>query len=97
MIASLSWMPSRIALFLRDSSFPNRFLRSSRASGRTSCPVHLHHVVGDQDGLCLPLARSQGFEVKRVVGTQDNSLAINHGVVYGSAAMAARMRVNDFE
>jgi hypothetical protein len=37
-ITSLSWMPSRRALLLRDSSFAKRFLRSSRGSGRTSCP-----------------------------------------------------------
>jgi len=36
-IAWLSWMPSRIALVLRDSSFASRFLRSSRGSGH-----HLH-------------------------------------------------------
>src|SRR3954451_3004192 len=36
--ASLSWTPSRIALLLRESSLPRRFLRSSRASGRMSCP-----------------------------------------------------------
>jgi len=34
--ASLSWMPSRIALLLRDSSRARRFLRTSRGSGRTS-------------------------------------------------------------
>ena len=30
--ASLSWMPSRIALLLRDSTFDNRFLRSDHTS-----------------------------------------------------------------
>ena len=39
MIASLSWMPSRIFLLLRESSLLSRFLRSSRGSGRTSCPA----------------------------------------------------------
>jgi len=36
-IASLSWMPSHIAFFLARTSFPTRFLRCSRGSGRTSC------------------------------------------------------------
>jgi hypothetical protein len=37
-IASLSWMPSRSALLLRESSLLRRFLRSSRGSGRPSSP-----------------------------------------------------------
>ena len=35
-IASLCWMPSRIALVFRDSNFIKQFRRSSRGSGRTS-------------------------------------------------------------
>jgi hypothetical protein len=35
-IASLNWMPPRIVLVLRDNA--SLFLRSSRGSGRTSCP-----------------------------------------------------------
>ena len=42
-IASLSWMPCRIALLLRESSRARRFLRVSRASPRVS--VNLHHVL----------------------------------------------------
>ena len=45
MIASLSWMPSRITVLLRDSSHAKRFLRASRGSGRTSCPAGLHDVI----------------------------------------------------
>src|SRR3954447_11892288 len=41
--ASLSWMPSRMALLLRESSRARRFLRVSRASPRMS--VNLHHVL----------------------------------------------------
>jgi hypothetical protein len=40
-------------------------------------PVHLHHVVGDENRLCWALPRSWRLEVEGVVGAQNDRLAID--------------------
>ena len=55
-IASLSWMPSRTALVLRDSSFEKLLPALFQSLRSHVLAVHLHDdVVGDQD-ICLSLA-----------------------------------------
>jgi hypothetical protein len=74
---SLSWMPCRMALLPRESSLLRCFLRSSRLRPHI-LPVHLHDVIGDEDRLCLSLARSQRLEIGSGIGPQNSRLAIEH-------------------
>jgi hypothetical protein len=46
-----------------------------------SSPSHLHHVIGDQDRLCLALPRAQAVEVGRVIGPQQDRLAVEHDAI----------------
>jgi hypothetical protein len=41
----------------------------------------LHHAIGDQDRLCLALARAQAVKVGRVVRPQQDGLAVEHGAI----------------
>ena len=43
--------------------------------------IELHHVIGDQNRLCLPLSRAQPLEIGRVIGPQQDSLAVEHGAI----------------
>ena len=94
-LAELNTFPH--GLFLARRSFAKRFLRSSRGSGRKSWPPHLHHVLGNQDGLCLPLARAKRLEIGRVVGAHDNHLAVQDCALDRQRRDRVRMRVNAFE
>jgi hypothetical protein len=66
-----------MALLPRESSLLRRFLRSSRLRPHI-LPVHLHDVIGDEDRLCLSLARSQRLEIGSGIGPQNSRLAIEH-------------------
>ena len=55
-MASLDWIPSRTACAFGGA--PGASCALPAAQGAASCAVHLHDVVGDQDRLCLAVARS---------------------------------------
>jgi hypothetical protein len=55
------------------------------AQGRTSCPSTCNEVIGDQNRLGLNLSRAQSLKVGRVIGPEDNGLAVDP---IGSAATA---------
>jgi hypothetical protein len=40
-------------------------------------PVHLHHVVGDQDRRYFALARAQAVKVGRIIGPQNNRFVVD--------------------
>ena len=44
-------------------------------------PVHLHHVIGDEDRLCLPVAGFQRLEIGTAIGAQHNRLTVEHRAI----------------
>jgi hypothetical protein len=96
-IASLSWIPSRIAFVLRVSKRAKRFLRSSRGPGAHFLPLDLHHVIGDQNRVGLPLPRSGPSKSNVSSERSKTASPSSTAVSTGSAATALRMHVKALE
>jgi hypothetical protein len=94
-IASLSWIPSRIAL--RVSKRAKRFLRFSRGPGAHFLPLDLHHVIGDQNRVGLPLPRSGPSKSNVSSERSKTASPSSTAVSTGSAATALRMHVKALE